>query len=56
LLDFSAKSVRPKEFETCPDWGAKFAIHVQSHLGSSKTAFSLPTVGTFVGMLFHNEA
>jgi len=48
-------SVAPSKFETCPDWGAKPFKHLDASV-STNMAYPLPSVGTFVGMLFHNRA
>jgi hypothetical protein len=45
----------PEKFETRPDWGAKPFIDLQA-FEKAKTALNCPSVGTFVGMLFHNRA
>src|SRR5450755_810390 len=39
----------------CPSWGAKVFKHFQPP-PSLKNAFTAHSVGTFVGMLFHNGA
>jgi len=44
-----------EKFETCPGWGANSFKHLQPPIPRKLLAI-YATVGTFVGMLFHNAA